>query len=558
MDRRNFLKIGGTAAAVGTIAMAGPAVAAPRWGFAHGVASGDPLPDGVIIWTRVTPSPRATPGSGLGPPVRVTWEVATDPSFRRVVRSGTVTTTRELDHTVKVDVRGLAPATDYAYRFGFRNQSSPVGRTRTAPAPGADPTRLRFGVVSCSNYEGGFFTAYRYLAQRDDLDFVVHLGDYIYEYEPGRYGSPVVQGMGRLHVPPREIVSLADYRQRHAQYKTDPDLQALHARHPFVVTLDDHEVTNDTWAEGAENHQPATEGDFRERRRLAYQAYLEYMPLRAPVPDVDPLRIYRRLAFGGLADIHVLDLRQYRSEQVPTSDDDAIEDPARTMTGGAQLRFLLDGLAADDAPTWRLIGNSVMIAPIRLPALPSTTAAQVASMLDTVPAVTDPFNTDAWNGYAADRRAIIDLLAGRDIDNAVFLTGDIHSAWAIDLPTDPGRYNPLDPTGERLGGAPSVAVELVCTSVTSDNLNEITGTAPARTSIPVEEAFKATNPFVKLLNFDDHGYSVVEVTPEHLQMDYYAISLREDPNAAQVFQQAFRVPVGGNVVERAPGPMAAG
>ena len=267
--------------------------------FAHGVASGDPLPRGVVIWTRVTPTPAATPGSGRGPTVTVRWEVATDRGFRHVVRRGGFSTGPSRDHTVKVDVRGLKPATWYHYRFSYDGARSRVGRTRTAPRRGATPRHLRFGVVSCSNLQAGWFSAYRHLARRDDLHAVLHLGDYLYEYAPGEYGMGQDNEDIRPHDPPREMVSIADYRRRHAQYKTDRDLQDLHAKYPWIITWDDHEVTNDQWRNGAENHQQ-NEGDYQKRRARAHRAFDEWMPLRMDgTADLrDGIRLFRRLSLA--------------------------------------------------------------------------------------------------------------------------------------------------------------------------------------------------------------------------------------------------------------------
>jgi alkaline phosphatase D len=246
LDRRALLIAGAATAGAATAGLspADPARAATNRYFQHGVASGDPYPTSVVLWTRVTPTPEASPGSGTGPRATVRWQVATDRRFTDVVAHGTATTSAARDHTVKLEAAGLRPHTTYFYRFLFRGAASRVGRTRTAPAQEASPGNLRFGVVSCSNLPGGYFSAYRHLAQRDDLDAVLHLGDYLYEYGEGGYGSL------RPPVPAHEMVSLSDYRQRHGQYKQDPDLQLLHANHPFIVTWDDHEVTNDAWARG--------------------------------------------------------------------------------------------------------------------------------------------------------------------------------------------------------------------------------------------------------------------------------------------------------------------
>lgn len=495
--------------------------------FQHGIASGDPLPTAVVLWTRVTPTESATPGSGRGPAVAVTWQVATDESFRRIVRSGTVSTGAARDHTVKVDAGGLRPDTDYAYRFLCAGQTSPVGRTRTAPRADADNGRLRLGVVSCANLQAGWFSAYRHLADRTDLDAILHLGDYLYEYAPGQYGLGRDNVDVRAHVPPREMVSLADYRQRHAQYKQDADLQLLHRRYPFIVTWDDHEVTNDQWAGGAENHD-ASEGDYLSRRAAAHRAYDEWMPVRlaGTAATGDGTRIYRRLRWGRLAELSLLDLRTYRSQQVGqngtpiATPDAAAGDPDRTITGDAQMTWLKESLSNDRA-LWKLVGNAVMIAPVLVPPLPTTITDAVTELAGVLPPDGAPYNADQWDGYTADRREIVAHLRDRGVQNTVFLTGDIHSAWAADLPVDAGLY-PLTET---------VATEFVCTSVTSNNLKDITGTPPRTTSLAVEAAITTANRHVKYLNFDDHGYSVLDVTRDRLQMDWFVISDRADRGA---------------------------
>jgi alkaline phosphatase D len=545
LSRRRALQLGAvTGTGLVGIAVAGPAAATTdRAAFRHGVASGDPLPGAVVLWTRVTPRPDATPGSGVGPAVRVTWEVAADPAFRRIVGSGTVRTGPDRDHTVKVDAGGLAPATTYWYRFRCQGSVSPVGRTRTAPAENVDIARLRMAVVSCANLQAGWFTAYRHLAARTDLDLVVHLGDYLYEYAPGEYQARDV--VVRPHDPPREMVTLADYRRRHAQYKADADLQALHAIAPWVVTWDDHESANDSWSGGAENHTPGAEGQWTTRRAWSQQAYAEWMPVRYTVGG----QLYRRLRFGRLASLSMLDLRTYRDEQVTSAADPALTDPGRTITGPEQLDFLLDGLA-DPGVQWKLVGNPVMIAPVRFPSSLDARAAEgVAALVDAPapPVAGVSYNVDQWDGYPAERARVLGHLRDRGIRDAVFLTGDIHSAWAADLPADPANY----PVNRE-----SVGVELVCTSVTSDNLDDILGTPPRTASLAVETAFKANNPHVKYLDFDSHGFSVLEVTPEGAQMDWYVLVDRTDPNSAAVWSTSFRVPAGSRTVQPAAGRLA--
>ncbi len=492
--------------------------------FKHGVASGDPHPTSVILWTRVTPTPDATPGSGKGPRVSVRWQVAKDRGFTEIVAKGSFATSAARDHTVKLEAKGLRPRTTYYYRFLYKGVASRVGRTKTAPAAHSNPRNLRFGVVSCANLPGGYFSAYRHLARRDDLDAVLHLGDYLYEYGAGEYGEV------RKPVPAHEMVSLSDYRRRHAQYKQDPDLQALHAKNPFIVTWDDHEVANDAWRKGAENHDPKTEGDYLARRRRAQRVYDEWMPVRMgdSVALGDGTQLFRRLRFGNLAELSMLDLRTYRSEQAKLaaspapSPDGTVSDPTRTITGDAQMRWLKESLQQNRAQ-WKLVGNPVMIAPVVFPPLPNDLTKAVNDVTGLLPEDGAPYNVDQWDGYTADRHEVLNHLADRKVRNTVFLTGDIHSAWACDLPLDAGTY-PAE-------AGRSVATELVCTSITSDNLNDITGTAPARSSIPVEAAIQANNRHVKYLNFDDHGFSVLDVTPARTQMDYYVISEKTDPKA---------------------------
>ncbi|WP_370248032.1 alkaline phosphatase [Nocardioides sp.] len=487
--------------------------------FQHGVASGDPRPRAVVLWTRVTPTRASRPGSGRGPRVEVAWEVARDRDFRRVVKRGTVMTGADRDHTVKFDVTGLRPATWYYYRFTCRGERSRVGRTRTAPARRSSPRNLRFGVVSCANLQAGWFSAYRGLAARDDLHAVLHLGDYLYEYGPGQYGLGRDNVDVRPHDPPHEMVSLSDYRRRHAQYKTDPDLQDAHAKFPWIITWDDHEVTNDQWRGGAENHQ-AGEGDYRRRRAKAHRAYDEWMPVRmdstARLGDGD--RLYRRLRFGTLAEISMLDLRTYRTEQPasPVSPGGGgADDPDATITGARQLRWLKQSLRRERA-LWKVIGNPVMITPVTFAQLPADLVDPVNDVTGLLPSDGVPYNVDQWDGYTADRAEVARHLRDQGVENALFVTGDIHSGWAAEVPFDVGTYPLSDP----------VAVEFVCTSVTSNNLKDILGTPPRTASRVVETAILAANRHIKYLNFDDHGFSVLDLTAERAQMDWFVIGDR--------------------------------
>jgi alkaline phosphatase D len=556
VDRRTVLATS-TAAGLATVAASGTTTdaaaatsSAERAGkrfFAHGVASGDPRPRKVILWTRVTPTPASRPGSGKGPQVQVRWEVAKDRAFKRVVKRGSFTTSAARDHTVKLDVTGLRPATTYFYRFTYRGTRSQVGRTRTAPRRRATPRNLRFGVVSCANLQAGWFSAYRHLAARDDLDAVVHLGDYLYEYAPGDYGLGQDNVDVRKHVPAREIVSLADYRQRHAQYKQDPDLQAAHASFPWIVTWDDHEVTNDQYRTGAENHD-AGEGSYQRRRARAHRAYDEWMPVQLDGTTRlgDGARLYRRLRFGTLAEISMLDLRTYRSQQVATPVVDAgVNDPDRTITGARQLRWLKNSLQRRNA-LWKVIGNPVMIAPVTFAQLPAGVVGPINDITGLLPADGLPYNVDQWDGYTADRREIFRHIRDKNCENALFITGDIHSGWACDLPYDAGTY-PL---------SGSAGVEFVCSSVTSNNLKDITGTPAGTTSELVEAAILANNRHIKYLNFDDHGFSVLDLTAKRAQMDWFTIGDRADKRTRLSYETSFRTLVGTNTVTRVDGPVA--
>ena len=522
------------AIAVATSAAAATAAQAPA--FLHGLASGDPLPDGVLLWTRVTPTPESLPGSGKGPDTPVSWEVAEDKDFGRVVARGATTARAGSDHTVKVDVRGLRPETVYHFRFSAGGSVSAVGRTRTAPATDAATPGVRFGVVSCANWESGYFSAYRHLAARTDLDAILHLGDYIYEYATGGYPDP--EYVVRQHSPKNEIVTLADYRVRHATYKTDPDLQALHAAHPVVAIWDDHEIANDAWSGGAENHTPGTEGDFAARAAAARQAYFEWMPVRASTEGT----VYRRLRFGKLADLHLLDLRSFRSQQSKIGNG-SVDDPERTITGRAQLDWLKAGLAGSDA-SWKLVGTSVMISPVAFGALPAHLLEPIAELLG-LPKGGLAVNVDQWDGYTDDRKELLAHLTQRGIKNTVFLTGDIHMAWANDVPVKAATY-PL---------SPSAATEFVVTSVTSDNLDDILHVAPGTVSVVAQAAVKAANRHVKWLDMDSHGYGVLDVTAERSQMDYYVLSDKTKREATAKWARSYRTLNGTQKVERVNQPV---
>jgi alkaline phosphatase D len=575
LRRRTFLKLG--AASAVTASLDGPRVALGRPGspFIHGVASGDPMPDRVILWTRVTPTGDATPGSGLGPPTAVRWEAAGDESFRDVVARGEMVTSAATDHTVKVDATGLPADTGLWYRFHALGATSPVGRTRTAPRADAELQSWRIGVVSCSNWQRGYFGAYRHLADRDDIDLVVHLGDYLYEYgveRPGA-GEYVIPGIGgyldelgltrssddpgalRDHDPEVESIVLEHYRRRHAQYKTDPDAQRLHARHPMVATIDDHETTDNSWAGGAENHQP-DEGDWAERRAQAMQAYFEWMPIRVTGGTDEPQRVYRRLRFGGLVDLLLLDERTYRSKQPQGVSgsllvtDPAVADPARTMLGSSQRRWLDEHLAASDAH-WKVLGNPVMFAPLVIGDPPeagdSTPALQtaVAGMGLAPPVVV---NGDQWDGYRIEQRSV-----GERLDAAgsvVLLTGDIHSSWAAEIPADAGSY--LTGLDDR-----SVAVEFVVPAVSSDSLVALIASSgmPAPVARELLAALvDSLGPWFAYRDLERNGFGILDVTTERAQFEWWHVEDRTDPESGAVRGPSWSSPAGTNRLAAA-GPL---
>ena len=414
-------------------------------------------------------------------PMPVEWEIAEDETFGRIVQRGTAEATPELAHSVHVDARGLRPASWYWYRFRSGSEISPVGRTRTAPEAGANPERLRFAFASCSQYEHGYFTAYRRLAE-EDLDLAVHLGDYIYEYAAQEYVAP--EGNVRDHVGP-EMVTLANYRQRHAQYKTDPDLQAAHAAVPWIVTWDDHETENNYADEIPEDGQPREA--FRDRRAAAYQAYWEHMPLRGEPPRGIDLPLYRRLTFGRLAEFNVLDTRQYRTDQ-PCGDESPgrcpeRSDPAATITGAEQERWLLGGIRS---ARWNVLAQQIFLAQI-----------------DLVEGPDRGFYVDGWDGYLASRDRLLDFIAQRqpvDPVNLVVLTGDWHANWLADL-----KANFDDPESATLG------TELVGTSITSGG--------DGTDSDPEGETVLAENPHIRFYN-NQRGYVRCELTPDRWQADY--------------------------------------
>ncbi|MCB9751309.1 MAG: alkaline phosphatase D family protein [Myxococcales bacterium] len=467
--------------------------------FRHGVASGDPLADRVILWTRVTPL------HGLRP-VTLDWVVAEDEGLGRPVVRGTARAEPARDFTVKVDAQGLRPGATYFYRFTLGGHASPIGRTRTLPA--ADVERVRLAFTSCSNYPYGYFNVYAAMAQRDDLDAVLHLGDYIYEYGDGTYGDGAA--LGRVPEPDREILTREEYRQRYALYRRDPDLQELHRRHPFISVWDDHEFANNAHLRGAENHQPASEGVWAQRARIAHEVYREWMPIRE---QDDPIvRIYRAFRYGRLAELIMLDTRYVgRDPQAPRGERAALADPRRSLLGAAQERWLSSTLTRSrgDGVGWRLLGQQVMFAQLR-----------GEDQL--------PRNTDMWDGYDPARQRVLEQLRGERIDNVVVLTGDIHSSWANELARDPFAASAAT-------RAP-LAVELVTPAVSSP--------PPVKAEEADERArwYTRTHPHLRWVEFHHRGYVLLDVTAARARAEWHfvpTVSRRtSETSLARVFEIA--------------------
>src|SRR5688572_22429147 len=399
--------------------------------FTLGVASGDPEPDGVLLWTRLAPDPLR--GGGMPRErVEVEWLVAEDERMSRVVARGRVTATPDLAHTVHVEARGLRPGRWYWYRFKTGSHESRIGRTRTAPDPKRPLDKLAFAFASCQQYETGFYTAYRHMVE-EELDLIVHLGDYIYE------GGPTA-GRPRKHDGP-EPFTLETYRNRHALYRLDPDLQRAHALFPWIVTWDDHEVDNNYATDVPQDDQPRAQ--FLEKRANAYQAYYEHMPLRkAQLPKGSSLTLYRRVTFGDLAEFSMLDTRQYRSDQ-PCGDGtkaNCVQAAAasQTILGPEQERWFLDGLGRSRA-RWNIVGNQVPIAAIDRMAGPEV-----------------GHSMDKWDGYHVARDRVVKFLHERRVSNPVVITGDVHASWTVDVKLDWKNQK-----------SPIVGTEFVGTSITS-------------------------------------------------------------------------------------------
>ena len=493
LSRRSFLAT--AAAAAGAVGCGGtPARELRDDPFGLGVASGDPSADGVVLWTRLLPPEGAKS-------IDVEWVVAEDEAFTKGVRRGRNVAPPELAHSVHVELEGLQPDRPYWYRFRVGAAESEVGRTRTLPAPGAMPSKLRMGIASCQSVEQGLFTAYEHML-KEDLELVIHLGDYIYEGAGSKTAVLAHQGL--------ECKTLEGYRQRYAQYKAVPALRAMHAAAPWLVTPDDHEFDNNCAGSISEEKKVGPE-EFLRRRAAAYQAYYENMPLRrSSMPAGPDMKLYRRFAWGRLADLYVLDTRQYRTDQ-PCGDGNKapcpeVLDPNGTILGAAQRDWLLEGLSAGNT-SWNILAQQVMVAKV-----------------DRKPGDGVAVSMDQWPGYEAERRRLLKHLHDRKLANAVVLAGDIHTNWANELVAD---FDGLD--------GKTIATEFVGTSISS-------GGDGQKTPKDLELIYK-DNPFVKFHNAE-RGYLRCEVDAKAWRTDYRTVPFVRKPGAPLNTRASFVVEAG--------------
>lgn len=524
--------------------------------FDHGVASGDPLADSLILWTRVTPLDPTTTS------IKVQWQAATDPDFTNISHNGETHISAATDFTLKVDLQGLNANTTYYYRFKSNGKTSPIGAGKTLPTGSID--KVKFAVISCANYPAGFFHVYGEIAKQTDIDAVLHLGDYIYEYGNTGYATEDAAELGRLLPDDNsdEIISLADYRNRYAHYRTDANLQAAHSRCAFITVWDDHEITNDTWQNGAENHNEG-EGEFSERKLHALQAYFEWMPIRNVA---DKERIYRRFEFGNLVSLYMLDTRVLaRDEQLNYADFDltsaqgqsdfanAVSSPTRALLGNEQLTWLTDGMTTSNSK-WQVLGQQVLMTKMHLPfevlqllvslqisqanggdtnallAQASALFAELAQIKGRVlagdPSVTDaerarvdttaPYNLDAWDGYAYEREVLLGTAIAAQ-KNLVVLAGDTHNGWAGQLVTD--AANPI-------AASQNAGVEFATSSVSSPGLEEYLAlnTQEPEVTAQMEQVIALLVNDLIYNNLVDRGYLTVTFTPEQATAKWNYVS----------------------------------
>ncbi|MEZ5041085.1 MAG: alkaline phosphatase D family protein [Saprospiraceae bacterium] len=527
----------------------------PDWApFFHGVASGDPLEDRVIIWTRVTPEEMEITS------VELSWQMATDPALENVVQSGLAHTDASKDFTVKVDVTGLQAGQVYYYGFSYNGKHSLTGRTKTSPGS-HDVDHLKFGVVSCSNYQAGYFNTYRHLAKRNDLDAIIHLGDYIYEYADGSYGNAGLFTERALE-PTAEIVSLEEYRTRYSTYRLDTNLIRAHQQTAFITVWDDHETANDAYMDGAQNHTEGVEGTWEDRKAAGKQAYFEWMPIR----DNETRRVYRSIKYGNLMDLILLDTRlEGREKQLNDVTGDEINDENRTILGNEQKQWLLQQLSNSTAK-WKVIGQQVIFSELNIgwTALADTTLGGYYDL--------ESFFLDIWDGYPAERSQIIKYIKDNQITNTIILTGDFHSTFAFDVADHPidvslqvvpglGTVPFFTPNANYVKetGAGAVAVEFATPSITSANFDEnsnltIATILQSQINRDIQPSANLNlgnpNPHMKYADLIKHGYFILDVQTTHGQANWYYSDIL-NPTASESFSQAWYTKEGESHLQKA-------
>ena len=517
--------------------------------FAHGLASGDPTSSAIILWTRLTPSFLKSQTdenkSDENRPIPVKWEVCQNPDFKIIDASGTVQANPARDYTVKVDADGLRAGTTYYYRFGAGDRLSPVGKTATLPADSLQ--KARFAIVSCANWQHGLFNAYDHISRQNHFDALIHLGDYYYEYGAGRYISEPMKTMGRVHKPAHETVTLEDYRTRHAQYRSDPALQALSAKMPFIVIWDDHETANDSWQEGAENHQvDEGEGEWSARKKAALRAYFEWMPIREPKGAQTPQSLFRSYEYGDLLTLMTLETRLLaRGEQIIIDDyfdmlreqggperfrDDVLNDPTRDMLGAAQLEAIANVMKQSKAAgkPWRLFANQVVmgevLSPDLRPYVDEAALQAIEKVWDGVRQFVDlsqynlPVYPDSWDGYPVARERLYKTLAAIGVEDMLVITGDAHEYWVNDLTRKDGT---------------KMGVELCTTSVSSETLRAFMGDGTADYALLLTQK----NKDVRYYNAMNNGYLDLELTRTKAKARLIAVD-RVDSHDYTAFEAA--------------------
>lgn len=466
--------------------------------FKHGVASGDPLTHQFIIWTRITPPIAHTK-------VPFSWQVALDTGMQHIVQQGTGHTDLGRDFTVKIDVNNLPAGQTYYYRFSAFGYFSDIGRSKTLPNEEVENVRLAF--TSCANLTRGYFNVYKELAKRDDLDVILHLGDYLYEY------ADIEQSLitGRVHQPTCEAVTLQDYRQRHACYKADRDLQEVHRQHPFILIWDDHEIADNASGFGAKNHSKKN-GNWHARMQAGVQAYLEWMPVREAPKQADGKQVlYRSFRWGKLLDLSMLDTR-LAGRDPQTSDPKERQRSTRTLLGQAQENWLYRKLkqAQQDGVTWKLMGQQVMLGQLNI--------------------ADYPLNHDQWDGYPSARQRLFNQIQQENIDNWVVLTGDIHSSWAMHLHTDPTQDAKQKPLG----------VELITPAVTSPGIDDYLS------ALLAAQSTQALLSHVEFVDFYYRGYVLLDITPQRLQAQWWVVDNVTSYSYASHCARAFDISTGSN------------